>query len=105
MKNRQDFLVVLTLVAVGLFVGVNFIFTPLQNVWSERQAQVRQLREKVKNGNQLIRREQGIRNNWADMQANALPPGPSDAEQQFLKALDQWAQDSGADNTSIMPQW
>ena len=32
-KNRQDLLVLLTIVAAGLFVGVNFVFTPLQNWW------------------------------------------------------------------------
>ena len=46
-KNRQEFLVMLTIAAVGLFVGVNFVFTPLQDWWSERQTQIRELRDKV----------------------------------------------------------
>ena len=104
-KNRQDFLVAVTIAVVGLFVAVNFIFTPLQGWWAERQAQVRDLRAKVADGSQLLKREAGIRSHWDDMQANALPASTSQAEQQFLKAMDNWAQDSGAEITSIMQQW
>ncbi len=104
-NNRQDFLVVLTIAAVGLFVGVNFVFTPLQNWWSARQTQVRDLREKVNDGNQLIRREAGIRSHWDGMRTNALPASASQAEQQFLKALDNWSRESGVTITSLMPQW
>jgi hypothetical protein len=35
-NNRQDFLVKLTIAVVGLYVAVNFVFTPLQGWWSER---------------------------------------------------------------------
>jgi hypothetical protein len=63
------------------------------------------LRDKVKEGNQLIRREAVIRSHWDDMRANALSPRASDAEQEFLKAMDGWSRNSGARITSIMPQW
>jgi len=105
LKNRQDFLVMLTIVAAGLFVSVNFVFTPLQNWWSERQTQVRQLREEVKDGNQLIKSEARLNSRWDDMRANALPASTSQAEQRFLKAVDTWSRDSGVAITSIMPQW
>jgi Tfp pilus assembly protein PilO len=104
-RNRQDFLVVLAIAAIALYVAVNFVFTPLQGWWSVRQAQVRQLREQVKEGNGLIRREAVLRSHWDNMRTNALPPSMSSAEQAFLKAMDGWAHDSGAEITSIMPQW
>src|ERR1017187_6197148 len=105
-KNRQDFLVVLTLAVVGLAVAVNFIFPPILGWWSDRQKQVADLRDKVKNGNLMIRRETALRNQWHDMRHNALPvsvPLPASmpqAEQQFLKPMDGWARNSGADITS-----
>jgi len=104
-KNRQDFLVMLTIAVVGLFVAVNFIFTPLQGWWSARAAQIRDLREKVKDGSQMIKRESGIRSHWNDMRANALPASTSQAEQQVLTAFTAWSRESGAEITSIMPQW
>ena len=104
-KNRQQFLLMLTIAALGLFVAVNFIFAPLQDWWSARATHLRQLRTKVADGNNLLKRESGIRSHWADMQANALPAHPSSAEQQGLSAFTSWSRSSGAEITGIMPQW
>ena len=104
-QNRQQFLVVLTIAAAGLFVAVNFIITPLAGWWSSRQTQIRELRVQVNDGNQLVKRESVVRSRWADMQANALPANTSLAEQQLFKAVDEWSHSSGAEVTSLMPQW
>ena len=104
-ENRQQFLIVLTIGAVALFVGVNFIFTPLGNWWSSRQSQIKVLRTKVTEGQQLIKREAGIRGHWDEMRQNALPPNTSLAEQNLLQSVSEWARSSGVDLTSVMPQW
>jgi Tfp pilus assembly protein PilO len=104
-KNRQEFLVVLTIAAFALLVGVNFILEPLGGWWSARQAQIKELRAEVTAGQQLIRREAGIRSRWADMTANALPANTSLAEQKLLTAVDGWSRGSGAEVMSLMPQW
>ncbi len=104
-KNRQEFLVVLTVAAFALLVVVNFILEPLGDWWSARQAQIKELRTEVTAGQQLIRRESGIRSRWADMTANALPENTSLAEQKLLTAVDGWSRGSGAEVTSLMPQW
>jgi len=104
-KNRQDFLLVLTIAAFALLVGVNFVLEPLQGWWTARSAQVRDLRAKVSDGNQLIKREAGIRSRWDGMRANALPANTSLAEQQLLTDFTTWSRSSGAEITGIMPQW
>jgi len=104
-ENRQQFLVVLTIAAAALFVGVNFIFTPLGNWWSARQSQIKVLRVKVTEGQQLIKREAGIRGHWDEMRRNALPPNTSLAEQNLLQSVSEWARGSGVELTSVMPQW
>lgn len=104
-ENRQQFLIVLTAVAAALLIGNSLIYEPLAGLWSSRSAQIRELRVKVKDGNGLIKREAGIRSRWSDMSANALPAKTSPAEQQVLAALDNWSRASGAEVTSIMPQW
>ena len=104
-KNRQEFLVALTIGVVVLFVGVNWILSPLGGWWSARQGQIKQLRETVKEGRNLIKRDAVIRSQWREMQSNALSSNPSQAEQQFIKAMNGWSRDSGALVTSIMPQW
>ena len=104
-ENRQQFLVALTIAAAALYAGVNFVCVPLSHAWSARSAQIRQLREKVSEGRQLIRRETVIRSRWSGMRTNALPNNTALAEQQVLKAFDTWSRDAGADISSIMPQW
>jgi Tfp pilus assembly protein PilO len=104
-KNRQDFLLVLTIAAFALLVGVNFLFEPLQGWWTARTTQIKDLREKVSAGNQLIKREAFTRSQWDGMRTNALPANSSLAEQQLLTDFTTWSRSSGAEITGIMPQW
>ena len=104
-ENRQQFLVTLTIGVAALYIGVNFIGEPMVGLWSARLAQIKQLRTKVSEGNLLIKRGADIRSRWSGMSTNALPNNPSLAEQQVLKAFDSWSRDTGAEISSIMPQW
>ena len=104
-KNRQEFLVALTIAAFALLVTVNFILEPLGGWWSARQAQIKDLRTKVREGGRLIQRETGIRSRWKEMRDNSLPANTSLAEQKLLNAVDGWSRSSGAEVTSLMPQW
>lgn len=104
-KNRQDVLIAVTAGMVALYVSVNFILTPLGGWWSERQMEIKNLRGKIADGNTLLKRESAIRDNWQTKRANALPADNSLAEQQLVKSFANWAGDSGAQLTSIMPQW
>ncbi|HEX9046667.1 MAG TPA: GspMb/PilO family protein [Verrucomicrobiae bacterium] len=104
-KNRQRFLKRLTYAAAALYIGVNWVFMPLQGWWGDRQKQIHDLRARVTEGNQLLRRETSIRNHWGDMQTNSLAASTAGAEHEVLTALTRWSRDSGAEITSIMPQW
>jgi Tfp pilus assembly protein PilO len=104
-ENRQQVLIVLTAVAAALLIGNSVIYGPLTRLWSVRSAQIKELSAKVKDGNSLIKREAGIRNRWSDMRTNALAANPSLAGQQVIAAFNNWSLASGAEVTSIMPQW
>jgi Tfp pilus assembly protein PilO len=104
-KNRQQLLIVAALAVIVLFVGNLVIIEPLTQLWKKRGEQVVALRKKVEAGNQLIKREAGLRGRWDQMRTNTLPNNPSLAEQQVLKAFDQWSQESRVSVTSITPQW
>jgi Tfp pilus assembly protein PilO len=104
-ENRQQFLVVLTIAAAALLAGDRLVFKPLATWWKVRAAQVAALRQQVNNGRMLLKREQAIRNRWDEMCTNTLPADTSLAEQQVLKAFDNWSRDSGASITGITPQW
>lgn len=104
-ENRQQFLIVLTAVVVALWLGDLIVFEPLGKLWSLRSAQIRELRVKVKDGSSLIKRETDVRRRWSDMRTNALAANPSLAGQQVIAAFDNWSRATGAEVTSIMPQW
>jgi len=104
-ENRQQFLIVLTAAAAALLLGVDFVCQPLANLWSDRATQIKELRTKVHDGRLLVQREAGIRRRWSDMQLNALPANTALAESQMLTGLTTWSRESGAEVTSIMPQW
>jgi len=103
--NRQQFLIMLTAVVVGLWLADLVIFEPLGKAWSSRAAQIKQLRMKVKDGGSLIKRENDVRHRWSFMQTNALAANPSLAGQQVIAAFDNWSRATGTEVTSIMPQW
>jgi len=99
-KNRQQLLTILAIAVVTLFAADKLLITPLTHLWSSRSKQITLLRKQVEDGRQLLRREQGLRSRWAQMRTNTLPTNPSLAEQQLLKALDRWSQDSRITVTS-----
>ena len=104
-QNRQQFLIILTAIMAALLIGNSLIFNPLSNLWSKRSDEIKSLKEKVKEGNGLIRRKSVVLGQWQNMRTNALPANTSLAAQQVINALDNWSRASGAEVSSIMPQW
>ncbi len=104
-QNRQQLLVVLAGAAVVLFIGLNVILPPLQSWWTTRSSEIKDLRDRVKTGTFLLKREASLRGGWDNMRTNALPPNTSAAEAKLLTAVDGWSRDTGVEITSVMPQW
>ena len=104
-ENRRQFLVALTIAMVALYAADRLAIEPMIGWWKARAATITELHRQVNAGKLLIRREAGIRSRWDQMRTNTLPNNTSLAEQQVLKAFDNWSRDSGADVTGIMPQW
>ena len=104
-ENRQQFLIALTIAVAALFVGDHLIYEPLASWWSARSQRISSLRKEINDGKLMLQREEAIRSQWNQMRTNTLPADTSLAEQQVLKAFDNWAQDSSASITSVTPQW
>ena len=100
-KNRQQLLTLAAIIVVALFAADKLLLTPLGSFWSARSKQISTLRKKVEEGRQLIRRDESLRSRWNQMRTNTLPNSESLAEQQLLKALDRWAQESRISITSF----
>ncbi|HEY3763359.1 MAG TPA: GspMb/PilO family protein [Verrucomicrobiae bacterium] len=105
MKNREQFLMVITGIALAVLIGNWVVLEPLSKLWKTRSDAIVQLRDQVKNGRMMLRRETSIRNRWSLMQTNALPSTASSADLQMSQAFDRWSQSSGVNIESLAPQW
>jgi Tfp pilus assembly protein PilO len=103
--NRQKLLIVLVAVLAGVLIGDRLIYTPLTHLWQSRQQEIKRLRTQVSEGSALLRRETVIRDRWDNMRTNTLPNNQSLAQEQMLKAFQNWAQESGVSLNALTPQW
>jgi Tfp pilus assembly protein PilO len=104
-ENRQQLLAIIAVGVVALLAADRLVFTPLAKLWKSRAAAIVDLRRQVAEGTSLLGRETVVRSRWEQMRKNTLPNNPSLAEQQMLKAFDNWSRQSRVSITSIMPQW
>ena len=105
LKNRQQVLLLGALGVVGLWVADTLIVTPLVASWRSRSTNIVELRKQVRDGEQLLLRERGIRARWSSMRTNTLPTEVSVAEGRLLGAFDGWSRESRVSIMSIKPQW
>jgi Tfp pilus assembly protein PilO len=103
--KRQQTLIIVVVVAIALFAGDRFLFSPLTQAWKARNLRIDELRTQVEQSKTLLAREQAVRSSWERIRRNSLPRNTSAAEQQFFRAIDQWAQDSRVSILAITPQW
>lgn len=104
-KNRQQLLIIVAGTVIGLWIADALILTPLTGSWKARSVRIAELRDKVKNGEELVRRAETLTSRWTQMQTNALPNNNSEAEQKVLGKFDEWSRDARISVNSITPQW
>ena len=104
-KDRQQFLIIVTISVAALFVADKVLLSPLLNAWDARQTRIADLHKKVTQGKALIARAQGIRKYWGEISQRSLTNDTSAAEQQVFKAATEWAQESGVSIGGINRQW
>lgn len=104
-NNRQRLLILVAGVGVLLLVLDRLVFTPLTASWQARSAEIVRLKKSVANGRGVIDRGPRTQSLWAEMQAQALPKDPAQAEQDLISAFDRWGRSSNIELGSIKPQW
>jgi Tfp pilus assembly protein PilO len=105
LNKRQQFLAILAIVAVGLFVTDKLVFTPLTKSWKARTERIAKFKEEVRDGTETLKRERVLREQWDTMRTNVLSSAKPEAESQILKAFERWSQAGGVSVSSIRPQW
>ena len=104
-SNRQRLLLVGAIAAIALLLGDRMVLTPLTNAWRSRTAEISKLQKNVFDGRGAIARAASTQARWQEMQTQALPKEPAQAEQDLISAFDRWGRASNAELGSIKPQW
>jgi Tfp pilus assembly protein PilO len=105
LTKRQQILAILAIALVGLYVADKLVFTPLTKSWKARSERIVKLKEQVRDGDETLKRETALREQWDRMLTNTLTSVKSEAESQILKAFERWSKDGGVSVSSIRPQW
>jgi Tfp pilus assembly protein PilO len=103
-KNRQQILLIVILILVGLWIANEIVFSRVAKVWKARAASIADLRVQLEQSRSLLEREQVVRSRWEYLRRNSLPPDASAAEQKFFQSVNKWAGDSGVTINAITPQ-
>jgi hypothetical protein len=101
---RQRWLVIAAGSVVALFFLDWALFTPLTKMWTTHSADIARLQKSVSDGRLTLARATQTERVWAEMQTNALPKDPAQAEQDVISAFDRWGR-ANAIELSIRPQW
>jgi hypothetical protein len=104
-QNRQRVLVIAAAAGVGLLVLDRIVLMPLLAHWQQRSAQIVQLGKDVARGRSAIERAAFTESRWQEMQSQALPKEPAQAEQDLISAFDRWGRANTIELASIKPQW
>ena len=105
LPNRQRTLVIGALAMIALYILDSILIEPLYHVWQTHSAEIAKLQKSVAEGRNTIAHAAQTERFWAEMQANALPKDPAQAEQDVLKAFEQWRSANNIEFSSQRPQW
>jgi hypothetical protein len=106
MRNkREKLLPIFAILAVAILAGDRLVLGPLVNSWQTRAAKIIELEGNVVNGNDLLPREKLNTKKWKRYWEGNLNSTNSIAEDEVLRAIETWTDDSRILLTSIKPQW
>ncbi|MDE2641420.1 MAG: hypothetical protein OSB55_01535 [Verrucomicrobiota bacterium] len=106
MRNkREKLLLVFVLLAVAILAGDRLVLGPLVNSWQTRAAKIIELERNVGNGKDLLPRGKSNTKTWERYWRDNLNNTNSVAEDEVLRAIENWTGDSGILLTSVKPQW
>ncbi|MCD8534022.1 MAG: hypothetical protein LR011_04205 [Verrucomicrobia bacterium] len=104
-KQREALLKMVAIATVVLLVGDSFVLQPLTAKWKETGQEIRDLRGKIQRGENILNRERTIQRAWRIYQRDDLDQVNPEAENQVLKSLENWMDQSRIKLTAVKPQW
>jgi len=104
LSKRERYIAALALAALALFAADRYLLAPLLDSHARLRAERLVLASDIDRATNLLTRHEALARKWDEMVASGLSDEPSDAESQTLRALRNWAQDSGLALASLRPE-
>jgi len=106
MRNkREKLLLSVALLAVAIFIGDRLVLGPLVNSWKIRNDKIEKLERDISKAEILLPRLKRDKTIWRTYFGDNLNSTNTIAEDEVLRAIENWTSDSGILLTSIKPQW
>ena len=104
LSKRERYIVIGTVVVVGIL-GLDRLFlTPLIERRQETNANIRLETEKMEKATGLVTNRSRVSRKWNDLSGSSLKSDGANAESQIIRAVNDWAQDAGLNVSSVKPE-
>ncbi|MBI1338109.1 MAG: hypothetical protein GC164_14280 [Phycisphaera sp.] len=104
LSQRERWIVIVTLIVVGLFFGDRWVFSPVWDRYTQDTDRAAELQERVFKTQGLLQRRQKIQSLWDAREKAGLTGDVSRAEGALLNRIEHWAGGAGLAVTSMKPE-
>jgi hypothetical protein len=104
-KRREKLLLLAAALCIGGYLCDRFVLTPLMETWSERAERIASLEQSLANGEQMLKREDVFKTQWAQMLRRSLPTDTAVAEAKVQRAVQEWVLESRLQVTTQKLRW
>ena len=104
-NKREKLLLSVAFLTVAILIGDRLVLGPLVNSWKIRNDKIAKLERDIAKGKTLLPRLEPSIKKWRKYVSANLNSTNTIAEDEVLRAIENWTGDSGILLTSIKPQW
>jgi len=104
LSKRERYIVIGTVVVVGILGLDRFFLTPLIDRRQETEANIRLEMGKMEKATGLLTNRSRVNRKWTEMSGVTLKSDGATAESQIIRVVNEWAQDSGLNISSVKPE-
>ena len=104
-NKREKLLLSVAFLTVAILIGDRLVLGPLINSWKIRNDKIAKLERDIAKGKTLLPRLEPSIKKWRKYVSANLNSTNTIAEDEVLRAIENWTGDSGILLTSIKPQW
>ena len=104
LSKRERYIVIGTVVVVGILALDRLFLTPLIERRQEINANIRLETEKMEKATALMTNRSRVSRKWTEISGTTLKVDGATAEGQIIRAVNDWAQDAGLNVSSVKPE-